>query len=190
MRLEIANIGDPVLRKVATEIAVEQISSDEVQTFIDDLIETMHLANGAGLAAPQVSVPWRIFVVEVKDNPRYPYKPNIPLTILINPQIEFLTEERFSNYEGCLSVPNLRGIVERCPEINIKGFDRTGEPVEILAKGVTAGTFQHEFDHLDGLLFLDKVNDTKSLCTWDEFKKYHEDNFRKQVEKVVAKYGS
>ena len=150
----------------------------------------MHFANGAGLAATQVSVPWRIFVVEVKDNPRYPYKPNIPLTVLINPKIEFLTEERFENYEGCLSVPNLRGVVDRCPEINIKAHDRTGEPIEILAKGMTAGTFQHEFDHLDGLLFLDKVTDTKTVCTWDEFKKHHEGDFRKQVEKIVAKYGS
>ena len=190
MRLEIANIGDPILREVATEVSIEQVNSEEVQTFIDNLIETMHFANGAGLAATQVSVSWRIFVIEVNDNPRYPYKPNIPLTILINPQIEFLTEERFSNFEGCLSVPNLRGVVERCPEINIKGFDRVGEPVEILAKGITAGTFQHEFDHLNGVLFLDKVKDTKTFCTWDEFKKHHEDNFRKQVEKVVAKYGS
>ena len=190
MRLEIANIGNPILRQVSKELDVTEINTDEVQSFIDDLIETMHFANGAGLAAPQVSVPWRIFAVEVKDNPRYPYKPNIPLTVLINPEIEFLTEKRFSNYEGCLSVPNLRGVVERCPEIIIKGFDRVGEVVEISAKGITAGTFQHEFDHLDGLLFLDKVKDTKSLCTWDEFKKHHEADFRKQVENIVAKYGS
>ena len=190
MLLEIINIGNPLLRQVATEVDVNKIASDEVQTFINDLIDTMRFAKGAGLAATQVSVPWRIFAIEVRDNPRYPYKPNIPLTILINPKINFLTKERFSNYEGCLSVPNLRGVVERCPEINIKGYDRYGKPIEILAKGITAGTFQHEFDHLDGLVFLDKVKDTKSLCTWDEFKKHHENNFRKQVEDVVAKYGS
>ncbi len=189
MLLDIINIGNPILRQVATELDVKKITSDEVQTFIDDLVATMRSANGAGLAATQVAVPWRIFAVEVRDNPRYPYKPNIPLTILINPEIEFLTEERFENYEGCLSVPNLRGVVERCAEINIKGFDRTGKPLAILAKGITAGTFQHEFDHLDGLLFLDKVKDTRSLCTWDEFKQHYENNFRKQVEKVVAKYG-
>ncbi|MCZ6803076.1 MAG: peptide deformylase [Proteobacteria bacterium] len=190
MRLDIVNIGNPILRQVATEVAIEQIGSEEVQTFIDNLIETMRFANGAGLAAPQVSVPWRIFVIEVKDNPRYPYKPNIPLTVLINPQIEFLTEERFDNYEGCLSVPNLRGVVQRCPDINIKGYDRIGKPVEISAKGITAGTFQHEYDHLNGILFMDKVKDTKTFCALDEFKKYHEDNFRNQVESIVAKYGS
>ncbi len=190
MRLDIANIGNPILRQVAKEITIDQIDSEEIQSFIDNLIETMYFANGAGLAANQVSVPWRIFAVEVKDNVRYPYKPNIPLTILINPQIEFLTEDRFDNYEGCLSVPNLRGVVERCPEIRIEGFNRVGEPVEIFSKGITAGTFQHENDHLDGVLFPDKVKDTKSLCTWDEFKKHHEEDVIKQVEKVVAKYGS
>ena len=190
MRLNIANIGDPILRQVAVELDMEQIVSDDVQVFIDNLIETMHFAKGAGLAAPQVSVPWRIFVIEVKDNPRYPYKPNIPLTVLINPKIEFFSNERFENYEGCLSVPDLRGVVERCPEIKITGFDRTGDPIEILAKGITAGTFQHEFDHLEGLLFLDKVKDRKTLCTWSEFKKHYENDFRKHVEKIVAKYGS
>lgn len=189
MIFDIVQVGNPILRQVATEVRREDIESEKVQIFISDLIETMRNANGAGLAATQVSFPWRIFVVEVKENPRYPYKPNIPLTILINPRIEFLTEERFESYEGCLSVPNLRGIVERCPEINVKGYDRTGKPVEILAKGITAGTFQHEFDHLDGLLFLDKVKDTKTLCTWDEFKKHYENSFRKQVEKIVTKYG-
>lgn len=83
MQLEIANIGNPILRQVATEIRIENIRSNEVQTFIDNLIETMRFAKGAGLAATQVSVPWRIFVTEVKDNPRYPYKPDIPLTVLI-----------------------------------------------------------------------------------------------------------
>lgn len=190
MRLDIVNIGNPVLRQVAKEVSVDQINSDEVQGFIDNLVETMRDANGAGLAANQVSVLWRIFVVEVKNNPRYPYKPNIPLTILINPKIEFLSNDRFENYEGCLSVPNLRGIVARCPEIKISGLDRTGRPLEIMAKGITAGTFQHEFDHLDGVLFPDKVKDTKTLCTWDEFKKHYENDFKQQVKTIVAKYGS
>lgn len=190
MQLDILKVGNPKLREVATTLDLDQIHSEEVQAFIDDLIETMHVANGAGLAATQVSVLWRIFVVEVKDNPRYPYKPNIPLTVLINPKIEFLTEQRFNNFEGCLSVPDLRGVVARCPEINVSGLDRGGEPVSILAKGITAGTFQHEYDHLDGLLFIDKVKDTKTFCTWNEFANYHEDNCRKQTEEIVAKYGS
>lgn len=190
MKLKIAQIGNPILRQVASEIEIENIASKEVQTFIDNLIETMRFANGAGLAATQVSVLWRIFVIEVKDNPRYPYKPNIPMTVLINPKIQFLTEERFENYEGCLSIPNLRGVVERCPEINIKGYDRTGNSVEFIVKGITAGTFQHEYDHLEGILFVDKVRDATSLCSWDEFHHRYEDGFRRTVKHIVAQYGS
>jgi len=83
--------------------------------FIDQLIQAKRDANGAGIAANQVARPWRIYVVEVGDNPRYPYKPSYPLTVMINPRITFLSEARFNNYEGCLSIPNLRGLVSRCP---------------------------------------------------------------------------
>lgn len=190
MKLDIIHIGDPRLRAVATALDIKQICSEKVQIFIDDLIETMHAADGAGLSAPQVAVPWRIFVVEVKDNPRYPYMPDIPLTVLINPRVELLTEERFENFEGCLSVPNLRGVVERCPQIRISAFGRNGELVEISTQGISAGTFQHEFDHLDGLLFIDKVKDTKTLCTVDEFKKHHAYNARKHAEELIARYGA
>lgn len=190
MILDIAQIGDPVLRQVAQALTPEQIASDKTQHFIDDLIETKRAANGAGIAAPQVSVSWRIFVVEVDKNPRYPYKPDIPLTVLINPQIELLSDERYGNYEGCLSVPNLRGLVERCPEIKITAQNRHGEPFEQLYKGITAGTFQHEYDHLDGVLFPDRVTDPKTLCTWDEFSKHYESGFRQQVQAMVTRYGS
>ena len=190
MKLDIIKLGHPKLREIALALEPDQIHSQAVQIFIDDLIETMRFANGAGLAATQVAVPWRIFVVEVKDNPRYPYKPNIPLTVLINPKIEFLTEQRFNNFEGCLSVPDLRGVVERCPEVKVSGLDRAGKPIEIAAKGITAGTFQHEFDHLNGLVFIDKVKDTKTLCTWDTFEEYYQHDCRKQTEKIIAKYGS
>ncbi len=190
MKLTIAKIGDPVLRQVAKEISPEEMSSEKVQTFIDDLIETKRAARGAGLAAPQVSVLWKIFVAEVDGNTRYPYKPKIPLTVVINPQITFLTEARFANFEGCLSVPDLRGVVERCPEIRLEGFNREGKPFNQVIKGITAGTFQHENDHLNGMIFVDRVKDSTSFCTWDEFKKHHEESFRRQVGEVVAKYGS
>ena len=109
----ITKIGDPILRQIAHQVPESEIKSAEVQQFIDDLIETKRAANGAGLAAPQVAKLWRIFVVEVQDNPRYPYKPNYPLTVVINPQITFLTEERFDSFEGCLSIPELRGQLQR-----------------------------------------------------------------------------
>ena len=110
--LPIAQIGAPVLRQRARELTADELASDEIQAFIDDLVETMHHANGAGLAAIQVSRPIRVVAIEVHDNPRYPYKPNIPLTILVNPVLTPLSPERFDNYEGCLSVPNLRGVLD------------------------------------------------------------------------------
>ena len=122
----ILQIGNPALRQVADPVDVSQIQSDEIQALIDDLIETMRHANGAGLAATQVADPLRICIIEVNKNPRYPYKPDIPLTVLINPKVTFLTEERVNVYEGCLSVPNMRGRVDRCPEILIEALDREG----------------------------------------------------------------
>jgi len=190
MTLDIVEIGHPVLREVATEVAHDEIGSAPVQQFIDDLIQTKRDANGAGIAANQVANTWRIFVVEVVNNPRYPYKPECPLTVLINPKITFQSEQRFDNYEGCLSIPNLRGVVRRCPEVRVEGFDRSGRVVDVEIKGITAGTFQHEQDHLDGILFTDRVEDPKTLCTWNEFKTRYEEGFRKNVERVVAEYGS
>lgn len=187
---KIASIGHPVLRQRAREVTAEELQSPETQRFIDDLVETMRDANGAGLAAIQVYEPVRIIAVEVKNNPRYPYKPEIPLTVVVNPVIELITEERFDNYEGCLSVPNFRGLVPRATEIRLRGWDRHGTEFEKTVKGLTAGTWQHECDHLDGLLFVDRVVDTKSLCTWAEFERYHYAAFAARARELVAKYGS
>lgn len=190
MVLEITQIGNPVLRATAESVTAEELASDEMQQFIDDLIETKRHANGAGLAAPQVGVSKRIFVVEVKNNPRYPYKPNVALTVMVNPRITFLTEERFENYEGCLSVPDLRGKLDRCPEIRVEGMDRHGDSVDMVVKGITAGTFQHEDDHLNGIFFLDLVKDKSSLATWDEFDKRYLVDVEANVQSVVSRYGS
>jgi peptide deformylase len=187
--LKIAHIGHPILRTRARELSREELLSDATQAFIDDLIETMRDANGAGIAATQVHNPVRIFAVEVKDNPRYPYKPNIPLTILVNPVIEPLTTETFENFEGCLSVPNLRGVVERLTEVRVTGLTRDGEPFERRARGLTAGTFQHELDHLDGILFVDRVKDPKTLCTWAEFDRYHKQAFVERIVPFVRRMG-
>jgi peptide deformylase len=187
--LKIAHIGHPVLRQRARELTREELLSDATQTFIDDLVETMRDANGAGIAAIQVHNPIRVFAVEVKDNPRYPYKPNIPLTILVNPVIEPLTTETFENYEGCLSVPNLRGVVERFTEVRVTGMDRDGNPVDRALRGLTAGTFQHEVDHLDGVIFIDRVKDPKTLCTWAEFDRYHRQAFLERIVPFVQRMG-
>ena len=187
---KIATLGHPVLREVARAVSREELASAKVQTFIDDLVETMHDANGAGLAANQVYEPVRICAIEVRNNPRYPYKPNFPLTILVNPEVVPTTEDTFLNYEGCLSVPNLRGEVRRFTGVRVLAWDRHGKSIELDVKGLTAGTFQHEVDHLDGKVFLDRVEDTRSLATWADFERHHMAAFVERAKALVAKYGS
>lgn len=186
---KIATIGHPVLRQVAREVTQEELRSAEVQTFIDDLVETMHDANGAGLAANQVYEPIRICAIEIRNNPRYPYKPNYPLTVLVNPVVTPTTDDTFLNYEGCLSVPNLRGEVRRFTAVHVKALDRDGKALDFSVKGLTAGTFQHEVDHLDGKVFLDRVEDTRSLATWADFERHHLAGFVERAKALVAKHG-
>ena len=186
---KIAQIGHPILRERARELTREDVRSPEIQRFVDDLVETMRDANGAGLAATQVYEPLRICAIEVGENPRYPYKPRIPLTILVNPVIEPLSDETFLNYEGCLSVPNLRGCVRRFAHVRVRAWDRHGEPWERVVKGISAGTFQHEVDHLDGKIFVDRVEDPTTLATWDNFDRYGREEFIAYVQEIVARYG-
>ncbi len=188
--LKIAPVGTPVLRRVADPVSPEALASAELQTFIDDLVETMRDAQGAGLAANQVYRPVRICALEVDKNPRYPYKPDIPLTILVNPVLTPIGEETFENYEGCLSVPDMRGVVRRHARLRVQALDRHGAAIDHEVAGVTAGTYAHEVDHLDGKLFLDRVADTRTLCTWKAFAMHYEEGFRRNVEAVVARYGS
>jgi peptide deformylase len=188
--LAIAQIGTPILRERAREVTADELRSVEVQQFVDDLVETMRDANGAGLAATQVYRGLRICAIEVANNPRYPYKPKIPLTVLVNPVLTPLSNEMFDNYEGCLSVPDLRGVVPRHAELRVQALDRHGNAIDREVRGITAGTFQHEVDHLDGKLFVDRVADTTSLCTWKAFARHREQEFRATVEKIVARYGS
>jgi peptide deformylase len=187
---KIATIGNPILRQPTRLVSREELASPAMQRFIDDLVETMVDANGAGIAANQVYEPVRVCVIWIKDNPRYPYKPNWPLTILVNPEVTPTTDETFVNYEGCLSVPNLRGEVLRYAGVRVRAWDRSGEPLDFEVKGLTAGTFQHEVDHLDGKLFVDRVHDPKSLATWTDFERYHLAAFAERARGIVAKYGS
>lgn len=188
---KIAQIGHPILRAPAKPVPESEIKSAWVQGLVQDLIETMRDANGAGLAATQIYEPWQVCVMEVKDNPRYPYKPTIPLTVLINPVITPLDQnETFDNYEGCLSVPNLRGVVPRFARIRLEGLDPNGAAIDTQFAGITAGTVQHEVDHLFGHLFIDRVRDPSSLTTWDQFHRYHEAGFKERVAQIVSRYGS
>jgi peptide deformylase len=186
----IATIGHPVLRQRAREITPEELASADVQRLIDDMIDTMHAANGAGLAANQVHELLRVAVIEVNHNPRYPYKPDIPLTVVVNPVIEPLDDEVVEINEGCLSVPDLRGTVGRRVNIRVRYLDRTGVAHDEVKRGLTAGTFQHELDHLDGILFLDRVTDPTTLTTWEQFERWHRDAFVERISEFVARVGS
>ncbi|MCW5804056.1 MAG: peptide deformylase [Deltaproteobacteria bacterium] len=187
---KIAQIGHPVLRQRAREVSPDELASPAIQQLIDDVIETMHDADGAGLAAIQVYEPVRICAIEVRNNPRYPYKPPIPLTILVNPVLTPVGDEQFDNYEGCLSVPNLRGMVKRHVHVHVKALDRHGAPIDEVVHGLKAGTFQHEVDHLDGKIFVDRVTDPSTFATWTEFERHHKPAFVEQVTKLVARVGS
>ena len=141
--LKVARLGHPVLRQLAAPVPLGRIRSAETQRLIDDMIETMREYNGAGLAAPQVHVLQQICVIEVHGNPRYPDAPAIPLTVLINPVVTALTEETEDGWEGCLSVPDMRGIVPRATSVRLEALDREGNHVDVVAKEFFARVIQH-----------------------------------------------
>ena len=188
--LRIAQIGHPILRQPTRMLTREELLSEEIQSFLDDLVETMREASGAGLAANQVYQSLRICAVEVRNNSRYPYRPNIPLTILVNPVLTPASDETFINYEGCLSVPNLRGQVRRHCEVHVEALDREGNSISTVVKGMTAATYQHEVDHLDGRIFLDRVEDPNSVVTLENCQRYCMDKVAADVEALVKRYGS
>ena len=186
----IATIGDPVLRERAGEVSGDELRGSEIQRLIDDLVDTMRDASGSGLAATQVHERVRVAVIEVDRNRRYPYKPPIPLTVVVNPVIDRLDTEVFRNNEGCLSVPNLRGDVDRAVTIRVRYLDRHGVAHDEIKRGLTAGTFQHELDHLDGVLFVDRVTDPRSFSTWEQWDRHHRAAFVARAEAFVARVGS
>jgi len=161
--LKVSILGNPVLRKIARPIAMKDIRSSKLQALIDSMIETMTEYNGVGIAAPQVNVSKQIVVFRVRNNPRYPDAPRIPLTVLINPRITPLSAEMESDFEGCLSVPNLRGAVPRFVRIKVGALNRKGKNVSFIAKGFHARVIQHENDHLKGKVFIDRMTDLTTL---------------------------
>jgi peptide deformylase len=190
--LEIATVGHPVLRERAREVGADELRSPDVQWLIDDMIETMRAAGGAGLAANQVHDLHRVAVIEVPEggNPRYPYKPPIPLTVMVNPVLEPVGDETAAINEGCLSVPDLRGTVDRHMAVRVRYLDRHGAEHVEERRGLTAGTFQHEVDHLDGVLFLDRVRDPATFTTWEQFDRHHRDEFVAHARALVERVGS
>ena len=176
--LKVARLGHPVLRKVAEPVAVKQITSPDTQRLIDDMVETMREYNGAGLAAPQVHTLQQICVIEVNGNPRYPDAPSIPLTVLINPVVTPLTSEMDDGWEGCLSVPEMRGVVPRYTTVRLEAYGRDGERIDTVAKEFFARVIQHETDHLRGIVYVDRMRDLSTLTHLAEWNKHwlgHED---------------
>ncbi len=186
--LRIIQIGHPTLRQRAREVTALELGSPELHRICDDLVETMRAANGAGLAAPQVDIPLRLFAVEVGDNPRYPYKPHLGLRVLVNPVVRPVSEETYASYEGCLSIPNLRGLLPRSTEVEVGYLDPMGNDHVERFGGPSAGTMQHELDHLDGVLFPDRVDDPTTLCTWEMFRTYREEEWVASIQPLLERF--
>jgi peptide deformylase len=181
-------IGNPVLRTPTIAVDPGDIGSPQIQGLIGDLIDTMRHENGAGIAANQIGETVRITTIEVTQNPRYPYKPPIPLTVAINPRLEPIGDETVVINEGCLSVP-LRGDLVRSVAVRVRYLDRNGVEHDEIKRGLTAGTWQHECDHLDGRLIVDRI-DPQTMATWEQFEAHQRDAFVERITRFVDEVGS
>ncbi len=165
--LEIEELGNPILRENAKR--VDNIGDEYIQTLIDDLIETVRAVNGVGIAAPQVNESYQIFIVASSPNPRYPDAPKMEPIAVINPKIISRSDEMVDGWEGCLSIPGIRGLVSRHKSIAVEYTDRDGhEKTEELSDFI-ARIFQHEYDHLHGILFLDRLENLSDMITEKEY---------------------
>jgi peptide deformylase len=171
----IVRLGHPALRTPAKLVAPEAIGSPELQTLVDDMVETMRAAHGVGLAAPQIGLSLQLFVYQAATKARSPGEgiaEEVTLQTVINPMITPQGGEMVEDWEGCLSIPDLRGLVPRHPAVRVRGLDRDGQPLDYLVKGFTARIVQHEFDHLNGVVFLDRMRDFRSLAFYDEWEQF------------------
>jgi peptide deformylase len=157
----VLKMGDPLLLKRAAE--VERFDTPELHNLIRDMHDTMEAMDGAGIAAPQIGVSLRVVIFGVGSNPRYPDAEQVPYTVLINPQITPLGNEMEEGWEGCLSVPGMRGIVPRHQRVHYTGFDQYGKPIDRIASGFHARVVQHECDHLDGILYPMRIQDLRTF---------------------------
>jgi peptide deformylase len=162
----IIRLGHPALRTPARPLPQERIADPQIQSLIDDMVATMHEANGVGLAAPQVGEEVQLFIYQAAG------PPEIPLRVVVNPMIRPQARELVYDWEGCLSIPDLRGLVPRHPAVRVQGLDREGRPLDYLVSGFEARIVQHEFDHLNGVVFLDRMRDLHSLAYLEEWETY------------------
>ena len=156
----VLRMGEPLLREVAQPVARFDRALLELVADMDD---TMRAERGAGIAAPQIGVGARVVIFELRDNPRYPHIKPVPYTVLVNPTLTALTEEQDEGWEGCLSVPGMRGLVPRFTRLRYQGFDAQGTPLDRTVEGFHARVVQHEVDHLDGILFPQRVRDLRNF---------------------------
>ena len=156
----VLKMGEPLLRAVAAPVTR---FDDELVSLVADMDETMRHLSGAGIAAPQIGVSLRVVIFELKDNPRYPHLTPVPYTVLVNPQLTPLGTEEDEGWEGCLSVPGMRGLVPRFRRLRYQGFDVKGAPLDRTVEGFHARVVQHEVDHLDGILFPQRVRDLRNF---------------------------
>jgi peptide deformylase len=154
---EVLKMGHPVLREKAQPVV--EFSTPELAVLVGDMLDTMRALNGAGLAAPQIGVSLRVVIFAVESNPRYPDAETVPLTILVNPEITPLSPQQVSGWEGCLSIPGMRGLVPRYRHIRYRGYDQYGNVIEREVQDFHARVVQHEVDHLDGLLYPLRMTD-------------------------------
>lgn len=167
--LQIIQLGDPILRHTAQ--LVDDIRDERIQKLIDDLIATVEQANGVGIAAPQVAESARLFILASRPNSRYPTAPLMEPTATINPKIIAHSTEVVKGWEGCLSIPGIRGLVPRYQEIEVEYTDRDGKLQKQELTDFVARIFQHEYDHLDGIVFLDRLDSTQDIITEQEYQK-------------------
>lgn len=165
--LQIAQLGHPILRQQAEYI--NNVHNQRIQQLIDDLITTVTDANGVGIAAPQVAAPHRLFIVASRPNPRYPHAPLMEPTAMLNPRITAHCTERVKDWEGCLSIPGIRGLVPRYRAIEVEYTSRDGQLHRQELSDFIARIFQHEYDHLEGIVFLDRVETSRDLMTEQEY---------------------
>jgi peptide deformylase len=181
--LKVARMGNPVLRRKAAPVPPGEIKSARIQRLIDDLFETMSEYSGIGLAAPQVHESVRVFVAGLRPSDTPPAElsgdSDMPFVVLVNPELTMTGETIEQGWEGCLSIPDVRGLVPRASEIKVDAYDRKGRRVQFAARGLPARVIQHETDHLDGVLFLDRMRSLETLTFMDEYHRYwtkHEDD--------------
>jgi peptide deformylase len=164
---QIALLGQPVLRQKA--LPLDDPGGSFVQSLIEDMLVTLVEANGVGLAAPQVFEPLRLIIVASSSNPRYPDAPAMAAIAMINPELLWQSDEIEKGWEGCLSIPGLRGVVPRHKRIGIRYLDRGGEPIEAELSGFPARVFQHELDHIEGIVFIDRIESSRDLIMEKEY---------------------